>query len=364
MELAKNDWPKFQWDAEQLAEFEEKFLHQSGIFIGASRHINEEEKNILIIDIITDEAIKTSEIEGEILHRDSVQVSIRRNFGLESDHRRVEPAEQGIADMMTDLYQNYDAPLSHSLLHQWHKMITNGRNDLKEIGNYRTHTDPMQVVSGPIHRPIVHFEAPPSHRVYKEMEDFLYWYSRTAPGKSGTIPALTRAGIAHLYFVSIHPYEDANGRIARALAEKSLSEYLKNPTLNALSQTIQHSRKKYYNALEHNNKDMEITQWLAYFAQTILDAQNRSLDLLEFLIQKNRFYDQAKGKMNFRQEKVVARIFREGMEGFKGGLSAENYLSITSTSRATATRDLQDLVEKGILIKTGELKSTRYHLNL
>jgi Fic family protein len=360
----QNDWPSFQWKKEGLLEAEAKFLHQSGVLIGVARHFKKDDKNLLVVDMMTDEALKTSEIEGEYLNRDSVQASIRRNFGLDTDYRRVKPAESGIANMVTDLYKNFDKPLSHKTLYTWHKMITNGRSDLREIGCYRTHDEPMQVVSGPIGNETVHFEAPPSKRIKREMDAFMDWFIKTAPDGSDPLPALTRAGIVHLYFISIHPFEDGNGRIGRALAEKSLAECLGEPTLIALSQTIEAKRKRYYQALELNNKNCEITDWLIYFAQTVLEAQSYSLEVIDFLIEKTKFYDRARDSLNERQDKVIARLFREGPSGFKGGLSAEKYISITGTSRATATRDLQDLVEKNMLLKVGELKSTRYYLNI
>lgn len=358
------DWPHFHWDKDVLAQAEAQFLRQSGILIGAIRHFNENERTQLVVDLITNEAVKTSAIEGEYLNRDSVQSSILRNFGLDTDSRRVKPAERGIADMMTDLYKHFDKPLSHTTLFNWHKMLTSGRQDLKDIGRYRTHKDPMQVISGRVDKPHIHFEAPPSGDVKKEMNTFMAWWKDTAPGGRHSLSALTRTGIAHLYFVCIHPFEDGNGRIGRALAEKSLAEYQGEPTLIALSQTIERNRKAYYDSLERNNKNNEITDWLVYFANTILNAQSYSLAMIDFLVEKTKVYDRVRGKLNERQEKVLARIFREGLEGFKGGLSAENYISITGTSRATATRDLQDLVEMGVLLKTGELKSTRYHLNI
>lgn len=175
-------------------------------------------------------------------------------------------------------------------------------------------------------------------------------------------PALTRAGIAHLWFVSIHPFEDGNGRVGRAIAEKALSECLGQPVLIALSQTIQNNKKSYYSMLEESNKDNQITEWLKYFSATILEAQDETQTLIDFVIEKASFFDKFRGQLNERQEKVVLRMFREGPKGFKGGLSAENYITISDTSRATATRDLQDLVKKGALRKTGELKSTRYYL--
>ncbi|MEZ5836604.1 MAG: Fic family protein [Geminicoccaceae bacterium] len=360
----QEDWPHFQWNADALIAQETQFLQQSGILIGAAHHMNEDDQARLVIDLITDEALKTSEIEGEYLSRDSVQASILRNFGFETDHRRVEPSERGIADLMTDLYKNFDKPLSHAMLYRWHKMISNGRTDLKDIGRYRRASEPMQVVSGYIGNPTVHFEAPPSDAVKPEMDRFVTWFKDTAPEGKQPLPAITRAGIAHLYFVSIHPFEDGNGRIGRALAEKALSECLGAPTLTALSHTIQDNRKAYYAALEKNNKSNSVEDWMSYFSKTVLNAQSHSLDVVKFLIEKAKFYDNAKGRINDRQEKAIARIFQEGVGGFKGGLSAKNYITITGAFRATATRDLQDLVEKGLFVKKGKLKSTRYFPNL
>jgi Fic family protein len=196
------------------------------------------------------------------------------------------------------------------------------------------------------------------------MTKFIKWLNDTAPGSKNPLPALTRAGMAHLHFVCIHPFEDGNGRIGRAIAEKALSQCLGQPTLIALSHAIQERKKAYYESLEKNNKDNEITDWLVYFANTILEAQGYTQRLIDFLIEKSRLYEKLRGKMNSRQEKIIARMLREGPDGFKGGLSAEKYLSIAKTSRATATRDLQDLVEKGALRKTGELKYTRYWLSI
>ncbi len=360
----QTDWPNFQWKAEALAELEAQFLRQSGVLLGAAKHLNEDDEQQLIVDIITSEAMKTSEIEGEYLDRDSVQSSIRRNFGLDTDNRRVKPAERGIADMMSGLYRHFDQPLSHATLNKWHRLLVSARQDLNDIGRYRTHEEAMQVISGRLDKPTIHFEAPPSNTVTKEMDRYINWFADTAPNGKTPLPPLTRAGIAHLYFVCIHPFEDGNGRIGRAIAEKALSENVGAPTLIALSQTIESQRKSYYEALERNNKDNEITDWLIYFAKTILDAQNTSLSMIDFLIEKTKLYDRVRGKLNTRQEKVLERIFREGIHGFKGGLSAENYISITGTSRATATRDLNSLVDCQVLVKTGERKGVRYWLNV
>ncbi len=358
------DWPKFTYDAAALDALEAQFLHESGILQGMLKHVSEDDKTLLIVDVISDEAVKTSEIEGEFLSRDSVQSSIRRQFGLSTDGKNIPAAEQGIAELMVDVYQSFDQPLTHKMLFNWHGMIMKGRRDLKNIGQYRTHKEPMQVVSGAIHAPVIHFEAPPSSTMKAEMAEFIRWFNATAPKQSNVITALARAAIAHLYFECIHPFEDGNGRIGRALAEKSLSQSLARPTLIALSHEIERHKKTYYQALERNNKTLDITDWMTSFAETILAAQNYSQRLIDFLINKTKLYDRLRGQLNERQDKAISRLFREGPKGFKGGLSAENYISITRTSRATATRDLQDLVEKGALRRTGERRYTRYYLNI
>ncbi len=196
------------------------------------------------------------------------------------------------------------------------------------------------------------------------MEHFVSWFNQTAPKSARALPALARAGIAHLYFVSIHPFEDGNGRIGRAIAEKSLAQTLGHPTLIALAYTIERKRKDYYTALERNNQDLEISEWLQYFACTVLAAQDNTIKRVDFYLAKAKFFERLRDQLNERQTKVIARMFREGMDGFKGGLSAENYISIAKTSRATATRDLQDLVEKSALTRTGARRHTRYHLKV
>jgi Fic family protein len=358
------DWPNFSYDKSLLDDFEKQLLLGAGFAFGAFKHLNEEDKQQLTVELISNEALKTSEIEGEYLDRDSLQSSIRRQFGLIDDNRKISPAEQGIAEMMVDVYRGFEAPLSHTMLFEWHKMLTNGRRDLIDIGRYRTHSEPMQIVSGAIYAPKVHFEAPPSSQMMPEMERFIDWFNATASGGKTPLPALLRAAIAHLYFVSIHPFEDGNGRIGRAIAEKALAQCLGQPTLIAIAYTIERNKKAYYSALEQANKQNEITAWLIYFAETIINAQSYTATWIDFLIKKAKFYDRLRGQMNPRQEKALARMFREGPDGFVGGLSAEKYIGITGAPRATATRDLQDLVSKEALIRHGERKHTRYLLNL
>ncbi len=351
----QKDWPLFSYKSQELTGFEENFLYNSGLVFGVYKHLNNKDQEILKIELIASEALKTCEIEGDILNRDSLQSSIRRNFGLTADHRKIPPAEKGIADMMVDLYQNFSTKLTHKTLFKWHEMLTNGRRDLQNIGKYRSHDDPMQIISGKIYEPKIHFEAPPSKIVKKEMIQFIAWFNDSSINSKKPLPALIRAGIAHLYFVSIHPFEDGNGRIARALAMKSLSQSINQPILTSLSTIIQNNKKQYYHQLETSSKNNEITKWLIYFAKNFLESQNYTTKLIEFLIEN---------QLNERQKKVLTKMFNAGINGFKGGLSAENYITITKTSRPTTTRDLQDLVDKKALIKTGELKGTRYFLNI
>jgi Fic family protein len=332
--------------------------------IGAVRHFSEDDSSQLRIELLSDEAVKTSQIEGEFLDRASVQSSLRRQFGLNTDDRPVRPQERGIAEMMADVYRNWSGALDQQQLFHWHAMLMAGNRYIETIGAYRRHDDAMQIVSGRLDKPVIHFEAPPSLKVAPEMARFIDWFNGSAPGGQGPIPALTRAAIGHLYFESIHPFEDGNGRLGRALAEKSLAQNIGQPSLISLAFTIERDRKSYYSELERHQRQLDINGWIAYFSQTVLDAQQATIERIGFFIRKTKFHDRFRGRLNERQEKVIARIFREGITGFKGGLSAENYISITATSRATATRDLQHLVEIGALTRTGERRHTRYALHL
>lgn len=359
------DWPHFSYDKKALEALEFKFLENSGTVVGILKHIQEDSKDSFLIEVLSDEAVKTSEIEGEYLNRDSVQSSIKKNLGLVVEKRKIPPAEYGISEMMVDLYLNYNKAISHDQLFEWHKMITNGRRDLKDIGCYRTHEDPMQVVSGRYDLQRVHFEAPPSVKIPTEMEQFISWFNTVHKTKttSSMLP-LAKAGIAHLYFVSIHPFEDGNGRIARAISEKSLAQTSSRPSLISLSSAIQTSKKDYYAMLEKSSTTLEVTDWLLYFGDAVLKAQEHTLNRIDFIIEKARFFDRNAALLNDRQLKVIRRILDAGHEGFKGGLSSNNYQTIARASASTATRDLQDLIDKQILFKTGVLKSTRYFLNI
>ncbi len=360
----QQDWPNFTWDGGRLSKAEHLFLVGGGVLLGSMNHLAIEDQSQLVVELMSAEALTTSEIEGEILDRASVQSSIRRQLGLATDERRIKPGEQGIAEMMVNLYQTWDSPLSHEDLFNWHRMVTSGRYDLKDRARYRTGAEAMQVVSGSLVSPTVHFEAPPSPMVASEMSRFLNWFNETIAQSECSLPALTRAGIAHLYFVSIHPFEDGNGRIGRAISEKSLAQSLGQPLIVSLAPTILARRSSYYDVLETSNKRNEVTSWLAWFAGIAIEAQRRTLSQIEFVIGKAKLLERLAGAINPRQHKVLMRLFREGPEGFRGGLSASNYRTITGASPATATRDLADLADKGAVMRTGDQKYARYHLNV
>ena len=219
----------------------------------------------------------------------------------------------------------------------------------------------MQIVSNPYGKVRIHFEAPPSSRVPDEMEGFISWFNQS---EQAIAHAPVRAAIAHLYFESIHPFEDGNGRIGRAISEKAISQGLGRPAVLSLSRTIEANKKQYYDALEQAQKTNEISSWIQYFVEIVLVAQVDAEQQVEFVLRKTKFFDRIKNDLNKRQLKVVGRMLDEGPDGFEGGMNARKYISITKTSKATATRDLQKLVEIGVFEPVGGGRSTRYRLCL
>jgi len=358
------DWPHFTRNPEKLAVHEASFLEQAGILIGISNHLSEGDRSDLSVSIMSLEALDTSSIEGETLDRASVQSSIQRALGLKASQQNHRPAENGIAEMMVDLLQTTPEPISGNMLYRWHTMMMNGRRDLDQIGSYRAHDDPMQIISGASYAPKVHYEAPPSKSVLKEMGAFIKWFNKTAPFGKTPLPSIERAGIAHLWFECIHPFEDGNGRIGRAISEKALAQGRQNPVFTSLAGVLLANRKEYYQQLELASRTLDANRWLGWFADIVLSAQIKSQQQVEFLLTKAKLFGRLREQLNERQEKALLRMFAEGVEGFKGGLSAKNYMTITGAPTATTTRDLAGLVKKGVLIRQGERKSTRYYLNL
>ena len=356
------DWPRFRYDAARLRAREAQFLKGAGVVVGSLHHLDGDALTGLTIEIVAGDAVDSSAIEGEILDRASVQSSLARQLGLAADRRAATPAEAGAAELMADLYRNHATPLSDRILFDWHAMLMNGRRGIADVGRFRTGADAMRIVSGAVHAPRVHFEAPPADRVPEEMRGFIAWFNANAPAAAEPLPALTRAAIAHLWFETIHPFEDGNGRIGRAIAEKALAQSLDAPPLTALAETIRRHRKGYYAALHAASRSNRIDPWMSWFADLALEAQMRTITRIRFLIDKTRLLNLLRGRINTRQEKALLRMFREGPDGFAGGLSAANYRSITDATLATTTRDLADLVAKGALRRTGERRHARYRL--
>jgi len=354
----KKNWPQFIYNQEAIRLLEQSFLQKSGEFSGLIKFIDEKEKKKLLVNLITTEAITTSEIEGEYLVRDSVQSSIKKHFGILQKEKNFLKKETGVSQLILDSYETYSDQLSHNYLFNWHKLLMQGYSNGADIGKYRTHLESMLVVSGKIDKPNIHFQAPPSGEVFEEMAGFIEWFNET----NGKLGNLLRSAITHLYFVSIHPFEDGNGRIARTLSEKALSQGVYHPTLTSLSTIMSKNKKLYYQKLAENNQNLDITDWIVYFAETVLKAQEYTQKMIELVIQKTKTFDKYKNSLNERQVKVLNKLFDVGPEGFAGGLSNSNYIAIATTSIATATRDLNDLVEKEILTKTGDKRYARYYL--
>ncbi|MCK5296742.1 MAG: Fic family protein, partial [Alphaproteobacteria bacterium] len=210
----------------------------------------------------------------------------------------------------------------------------------------------------------VHFKGVSPERLENEMENFIKWFNDTALNGENPLPPLARSAIAHLYFVSIHPYDDGNGRMARALSNKALYQSIGKSLLFSIASEINDDRKNYYMALEDIQKSSNIQPWIDYFSDITIKAQQTAQKKMDFVIEKTKLFDEHKNHINERQNKVLNRMFKEGIKGFKGGLSAKNYMTIADTTSSTTTRDLKDLVNKGVLFKKGEKKGSRYFLNI
>lgn len=360
------DWPEFTYELKGACEknlfaFAERAGRVSGILEGFSESVRTE----TVIEMMVSEAVKTSEIEGEYISRKDVMSSVRNNLGLATPGEQVnDKRAEGAAALMIAVRNHYAEPLSEEMLFGWHETLMLGSKGVKK-GAWRTHKEPMQIISGPIGKEKVHFEAPPSKQVPKEMKAFIKWFNDTAPGGSKEIDRPpVRSALAHVYFESIHPFEDGNGRIGRAISEKALSQGVGRPILLSLSAAIEAQRNAYYEALNAAQYTNDATDWVEYFIRTCLDAQIQAEEKINFTLKKTKLFDRFKDQMNERQLKVVRRMLEEGPDGFKGGMSAKKYITIAKTSKATATRDLQELVSLGVFVPEGGGRSTRYTVNL
>jgi Fic family protein len=363
----QKDWRKFKFSLDAVEKELLLFIEKTGRVSGILEGLPEETKQEVIVDIILTEAIKTSEIEGEYPSRKEVLSSIRKNLGLQYDIlKSKDKSAKGLGDLVMDVRKTYKDALTEEKLFEWHRMLL-GENKRITVGQWRFHPEPMQIVSGAIGKEKVHYEAPPSSSVPEEMKLFIQWFNDTAPGGKLEIKkAPVRSAIAHLYLESIHPFEDGNGRIGRAIAEKALSQTMGRPALLSLSKTIESDKKLYYDSLGRAQQSNEITPWIAYFIKTTLQAQSDVEAQIEFTLKKTKFFDRFNNKLNDRQLTVIRRMLAEGTKGFEGGMNARKYMAITTTSKATATRDLQQLMEEGAFILVGKAggRSTSYQVNL
>jgi Fic family protein len=315
-----------------------------------------------VLDSLTEEVLKSSEIEGETLDRGQVRSSIARRLGLDiggltSADRNVE----GVVEMMLDATQGYDKPLTGRRLFDWHAaLFPTGRSGMSKIkvGAWRDDASgPMQVVSGPIGKERVHYEAPAADRVRDEMRKFVEWFE-----KDNSTDLVLKAGIAHLWFVTIHPFDDGNGRIARAIADMVLARSERSPQrFYSMSAQIRQERKAYYEILEATQKgELDITHWLEWFLECLGRAFDRAETILATVLSKARFWESfAKVEFNERQRGIVNRL----LNGFEGKLTSSKWAKLAKCSQDTALRDIEDLIRKKVLVKDAAGgRSTSYSL--
>jgi Fic family protein len=361
----RKNWPDFTWDQEHIAPILAQVRHRQGRLLGRMESLGFDLQAQANWHTLTLDVLKTSEIEGEMLDPAQVRSSIARRLGM--NVVGLVPADrnvEGIVDVLLDATENYPWPLSTERLFSWHAaMFPTGRSGIHRIvvGDYRDNSkeDPMQVVSGPMGREIVHFQAPDSEVLVTEMEKFLDWFNDEKKGD----PVIT-AAIAHLWFVTIHPFDDGNGRIARAITDLQLSRADQSAQrFYSMSAQIRKERKEYYTVLENTGKgSLDITEWLEWFLGCLDRALTSTDEILGAVLDKARFWKKhAAAPLNDRQRKMLNKL----LDGFVGKLTSTKWAQITKISQDSAGRDINDLVERGMLVKEpGGGRSTSYALVL
>ena len=356
------DWPRFRWDEARLASPLAAGRHLQGRLFGQMEALGFKVREEALLRTLTEDVLKSSEIEGEKLDADQVRSSVARRLGLDigglhAADRHVE----GVVEMMLDATQRYDHPLTTERLFGWHaSLFPTGRSGMHRItvGAWRDdRTAPMQVVSGPVGRERVHFEAPTADRLDDEMQRFLEWFNNDA----ATEPVL-KAALAHLWFVTIHPFDDGNGRIARAIADMSLARSEGSPQrFYSMSAQIRDERGDYYGILERTQKNtMDVTPWMEWFLACLTRAIAGAHAGLTGVIGKARYWEKLRElPLNDRQRLVINRL----LEGFEGKLTTSKWAALTKSSNDTALRDIQQLVERGVLVRNpAGGRSTSYSL--
>lgn len=357
-----DNWPEFVWDDKLIMESLLLAKKNQGYVLGIDSLFDLKELG----DIITTEAITTSAIEGEMLDKDSIRSSVAKRLGLPTAGLPVIARKtDGLVELLLDATTNFNIPLTEERVFSWHAALFptgySGMNKI-EVGGWRCNKLPMEVISGSLGKEKVHYVAPESSIVSQEMESFFEWWESTVTGFDGII----RAAIAHLWFVTIHPFEDGNGRIARCITDMALAmEEKTGKRLYSLSSHIIKEKTKYYSVLELTQKGSgDITEWLIWFLEMFSRSVDNSKILVERLIYVNGFYTKIAGMViNERQMKVLKKLLESYPDGFIGGLTNKKYVSITGTSSETAKRDINDLLIKGLLVKNDAGgRSTSYRL--
>ena len=364
-------WPELTLDYRRASAALCDARRMQGVVEGKAQAIGIERDGQMPRAVMEEEVIATAAIEGERLDPAAVRSSVMRRLGLASAGPQ-DRSVDGLVEVINDATREFETPLDDDRLHRWQSaLFPGGTSGIRRIavGRYRDHEDPMRIVSGPPDKELVHYEAPPSRRVAQEMTRFLNWFARTrpVPGYLPEIDGLARAAIAHLWFESIHPFEDGNGRIGRAIVDMAIAQdHRATVRLYSLSRQLLESRKGYYDALNVAQRGTgDATDWVVWFAQQYSLACERSNQVIDRAIEKAKFWaDHANAKLNERQRKVLQRLLDDGEGGFLGGLNAEKYTKITGTSKPSATRDLAALVRTGLLWTTGQGKATRYYVNV
>jgi Fic family protein len=342
-----------------------------GLVEGKAQAIGIERDGQVARQLMEDEVIATAAIEGERLDPAAVRSSVMRRLGLATTGPRDRHVD-GLVEVLNDAMSGFDTPLDGDRLQRWQSaLFPGGTSGIRRIavGRWRDHSEPMQIVSGPPGKEVVHYEAPPSRRVAKEMDRFLAWFAKTTPqpGRLPVLDGLARAALAHLWFESIHPFEDGNGRVGRAVVDMAIAQDHRVPVrLYSLSRQLLASRRGYYDALNAAQRgNGDATDWVLWFAQQFALACERSSQVIDRAIEKARFWQgHAHLELNERQRKVLQRLLDDGDGGFLGGLNVDKYIKLTGTSKPTATRDLADLVRHSLLWTTGQGKAVRYYVNV
>ena len=358
----QNEWPNFTWDTAIILPILSKVRHKQGRISGRMEILGFGLRNETTLHTLTLDVLKSNEIEGEKLSHDQVRSSIARKLGM--DVAGLVPTDRtidGVVEMMLDATQNYTQPLNNHRLFDWHSaLFPTGRSGMHKIvvGNWRDNEKgPMQVVSGAMGKERVHYQAPDADLLEKEMQNFLKWFN-----SNDSLDAVIKSGIAHFWFVTIHPFDDGNGRIARAIADMQLAKADgDSQRFYSMSAQIRLERKAYYAILEKNQKgNLDITEWLIWYLNCLDNALNATDTILKRVLNKTNFWDKhTESSINERQRLMINKLF----DGFDGKLNSSKWAKMTKCSADTALRDIQDLITKNILEKdTAGGRSTNYHL--